>query len=96
MKAHGQHGGCQCERVEQAEASVSLYIDFEDALKLSTAIQSAVLELNRYNRRPQQGIRRMGLLISVKAKNVMVLHGHLRRPREKAPKREAHKSSNSK
>jgi hypothetical protein len=45
--------------------SVNIYMTFEEALKISLAIQSCVMNLNRYNRRKAAG-RDMGMLLSLK------------------------------
>lgn len=64
------HGGCQYVRTSPdmaAKGIKSLNIDltFAEALRLSTAIQSAVMALNRYDRRDKGG-KEMGLCLSVK------------------------------
>lgn len=84
-KAEEYHGVCQYDRLMPGKESVSLFLGFDDALRLSVAIQSAILELNRYNRATKQG-KRMGLCISVRTKNrsVSVWHGRLRDAKNKA------------
>jgi hypothetical protein len=49
----------------QGVKSVNIELSFEDALRLSLAIQSAVLNLNRFNRATVAG-REMGMLLSLK------------------------------
>jgi hypothetical protein len=54
-KADDYHGGCQYVRTqpniaEQGIKSVNIEMSFEDALRLSLAIQSALVSLNRYSR----------------------------------------------
>ena len=45
--------------------SVNIEMTFEEALRLSLAIQSCVMQLNRYKRSATEG-REMGMLLSVK------------------------------
>jgi len=45
--------------------ALNIKMSFDEAVKLSLAIQSAVLKLNRYNRSIKAG-KQMGLLLSVK------------------------------
>src|SRR5947209_7862876 len=44
--------------------SINIEISFEEAMKLSLAIQSCLMQLNRYNRSTTTG-REMGLLLSI-------------------------------
>ena len=69
-KQHDYHGSCHFERTKpdidaKGVESVNIELTFEDALRLSTAIQSAVIRLNRYNRSTTKG-RVMGMCLSVK------------------------------
>lgn len=69
-KGEDYHGGCRFSRTSpdlrsKNTPSVNIDIPFEEALKLGTAIQSALLRLNRYNRSSKSG-RNMGMCLSVK------------------------------
>lgn len=44
--------------------SINIEMSFEEAMKLSLAIQSCLMQLNRYNRSTTAG-REMGLLLSI-------------------------------
>jgi hypothetical protein len=63
------HGGCQYIRTQPklAKKSVNVELSFEEAMRLSLAIQSALIQLNRYNRGTRAG-REMGVLLSIKRK----------------------------
>lgn len=67
--------------------SVNIELPFEEALRLSTAIQSAVLNLNRYNRNNKSG-REMGLLLSLKTDSsaISVIETRVRPPQSKSAK----------
>lgn len=70
-KGDDYHGGCRFIRTkpdigEQGIKSVNIEIDFDEALRLAAAIQSAVLRLNRYNRSSSKG-KLMGLCLSLKS-----------------------------
>lgn len=45
--------------------SANIQMTFEEAIRLSLAIQSCVMQLNRYNRSATEG-RDMGTLLSIK------------------------------
>lgn len=69
-KTDDYHGTCQYVRTQpdiaqQGIKSVNIEISFEHALRLSLALQSAVLNLNRTNRNTTIG-REMGILLSIK------------------------------
>lgn len=88
-KGEDYHGGCRFDRTSpdmKSKGLQSLNIDlsFEDALRLSTAIQSAVMKLNRYDRRDGEG-KRMGLLLSIKENGsaISVAEVRLRKPADK-------------
>lgn len=49
----------------QGIKSINIDLSFDEALKLSLAVQSALIALNRYNRSTTVG-REMGLLLSIK------------------------------
>ena len=68
-KMDDYHGGCRLNRIvpdiaAKGVKSVNIELSFEEALRLATAIQSAILKLNRYNRTSKGG-REMGLCLSV-------------------------------
>jgi hypothetical protein len=71
FKAEDYHGGCRLVRVspaglaQQTEA-LNLEMSLEQALRLSLALQSALVSLNRYNRATVVG-REMGVLLMVDA-----------------------------
>jgi len=57
-------GGCNIEKLSPAKEditaqtkSLNIYISFEEALKLSLALQDRLLELNRYDRRIKENVR---------------------------------------
>jgi len=69
-KAEDYHGLVSYVRTQpdvaaQGVKSINVELSFEMALRLSLAVQSAVLNLNRYNRSTTKG-RDMGLLLSLK------------------------------
>ncbi len=69
-KKDDYHGSCRFVRTspdmaEKGVQSVNIELTFEEALRLSMAIQSAILRLNRYNRNDTKG-RDMGLCLSLK------------------------------
>jgi len=69
-KADDYHGLVNYVRTQpdvaaQGVKSINIEMSFEMALRLSLAVQSAVLSLNRYNRSTTKG-RDMGLLLSIK------------------------------
>src|SRR5579872_1875857 len=69
-KKDDYHGGCRYVRTmpdlpEKGVQSVNIELTFEDALRLSVAIQSAVMRLNRYSRSTREG-KGMGLCLSLK------------------------------
>lgn len=70
MKAEDYHGIAKYEKTNPDVSSVSLpslnvYFNFEEAIRLSLAIQSCVLSLNRFNRATVAG-KDMGMLLSLK------------------------------
>src|SRR5712691_6173563 len=69
-KADDYHGladyvRTQPDIAEQGVKSVNIEMTFEEALRLSLAIQSCVMQLNRYKRSATEG-REMGMLLSIK------------------------------
>jgi hypothetical protein len=89
-KLDDYHGGCGVydlspDIAAKGVKSVNTNITFEDAMRLSTAIQSAILKLNRYNRSTKVG-NQMGLCLSLKSgdKSITVIEVPLRKPKPKA------------
>lgn len=75
-KADDYHGGCRYTRTQPDIAthgvkSVNIEMTFQEAMRLSLAIQSALLSLNTYNRSTSVG-REMGLLLSVKTDSTAI------------------------
>jgi hypothetical protein len=75
-KAEDYYGGCNFtgaspDLYERGIKSLNLEIPFEDALKLSLAVQACLQSLNRYNRGTAVG-RSMGMLLSIKMDNSSV------------------------
>jgi hypothetical protein len=72
-KAEDYHGGCRYQRTlpdiaSQGISSANVEIPFEEALKLSLALQSCLIALNK-NKRSTIGGKRMGVLLSLKTEN---------------------------
>ena len=66
------HGGCVCASLSPAlnpeiVPSVNMNLTLDEALRLSTALQSAILRLNRYNRSTTKG-KSVGIGLSLKIK----------------------------
>jgi hypothetical protein len=79
QKAEDYHGSCKYVRTSPDIApkgvpSVNVELTFNEAMRLSVAIQAAILGLNRHNRTTKLG-RKMGLCISIKTdtKSIAVL-----------------------
>jgi hypothetical protein len=75
-KVADYHGTCRYVRTSPDIAangvkSVNIELTFEEALRFATAIQSAVLNLNRYNRNKKDG-REMGLCLSLKTQSTAI------------------------
>src|SRR5260370_22329586 len=51
----------------QGVKSINVYLTFEEALRLSLAVQSCVMNLNRYDRASSAG-RKMGMLLSLQTR----------------------------
>jgi hypothetical protein len=69
-KGDDYHGGARFLRsspdlVAQGVKSVNLDLTFEEALKLSVALQSCLQAVNRYSRSTSKG-KAMGVLLSIK------------------------------
>jgi hypothetical protein len=83
-KADNYHGSCQIAWLPPAyedtkpgmPKSLNLGISFEEALKLSLALQACLQSLNRYNRSIKKG-KNMGVILSFKfdEKQVTVFEG---------------------
>jgi hypothetical protein len=89
LKADDYHGlagyvRTQPDIAEKGVKSVNIEITFEEALRLSLAIQSCVMQLNRYKRSATEG-REMGMLLSIKtdSKAITVIEKRVR-PQEEA------------
>ena len=75
-KAEDYHGGARYTRASpdvyaQGVKSLNLEIPFDEALKLHLAIESCLLNLNRFNRGTKKG-RSMGMLLSIKMDNCSI------------------------
>jgi hypothetical protein len=76
VKSADYHGGASYERTQPDVASegvesINVFFTFQEALKLSLAVQSCVLNVNKYNRSTKAG-RNVGLLLSFKTKTKTV------------------------
>src|SRR5262245_32073801 len=70
MKADDYHGLAEYVRTQpdvaaQGVKSINIEMSFEEAVRFSLAVQSCVMQLNRYKRSAKEG-REMGLCLSVK------------------------------
>ena len=70
IKAEDYHGLADYVRTQpdvatQGVRSINIELTFEEALRLSLAIQSCLMQLNRYKRSTTAG-REMGMLLSIK------------------------------
>jgi hypothetical protein len=70
MKAEDYHGLAEYVRTRpdvaaQGVKSINIEMSFEEAVRLSLAVQSRVMQLNRYKRSAKEG-REMGMCLSVK------------------------------
>lgn len=70
QKSDDYHGSCRYVRTSPDVAadgvkSVNVEMTFDQAMRLSVALQSAILGLNRHNRTSKVG-REMGLCLSIK------------------------------
>jgi hypothetical protein len=89
-KAVDYHGASRFTRVSpdvalQGVKSLNIEVPFDEALKLSLALDACLHALNRYNRSTTKG-RAMGLLLSVKMDNssIAVIEAPLRSPKRKS------------
>jgi len=69
-KSEDYHGTVRYARTQpdvasQGVRSINIETTFEEAMKMSLAIQACLIQLNRYNRRNTAG-REMGMLLSIK------------------------------
>jgi hypothetical protein len=74
LKAEDYHGSCMIARIPKVfqaggdgamPKSLNLHISFEDALKLSVAIQSCVMAMNRYKRSTSHA-KKLAMCLSIK------------------------------
>lgn len=70
LKADNYHGlagyvRTQPDIAEKGVKSVNIQMTFEEAIRFSLAIQSCVMQLNRYKRSATEG-REMGMVLSIK------------------------------
>lgn len=70
MKADDYHGlasyiRTQPDIVAKGVKAINIEMSFEEAIRFSLAVQSCVMQLNRFNRATTEG-REMGLVLSVK------------------------------
>ena len=89
-KLDDYHGACSVDSLSPDIAakgvrSVNINITFVEALRFSTAVQSAILKLNRYNRSTKAGSQ-MGLCLSLKTdvESIAVIETPLRKRKPKA------------
>ena len=85
-KAPDYHGGARYERTLPDAAagglkSLNVELSFEEAMKLSVALQSCIMQLNRNNRATECG-REMGVLLSIKTGRRSISVIEKRVPRE--------------
>jgi len=76
-KAEDYHGGCRYRRTlpdvaSSGVKSVNIEVPLEEALKLSLALQSCLLSLNKISRKDKIG-KRMGVVLSVKTENETIV-----------------------
>jgi hypothetical protein len=72
-KAKDNHGGGRYVRTlpdvaNKGVGSLNVELSFEEAMRLSVALQSCIMSLNRYKRSTVPG-REMGVLLSIKTGN---------------------------
>ena len=72
IKSADYHGSASFSKTSpdvagQGVKSINVYLPFEEALRLSLAVQSCVMNLNRYDR-ASSAERKMGMLLSLKTK----------------------------
>lgn len=75
-KATDYHGACRYVRtspdvVQKGVKSLNVEMQFEEALKLRLALDSALLSLNRYNRSTSKG-KGMGVVLSIKTETLSI------------------------
>lgn len=87
-KAEDYHGACKIEKLPSAYTdpdselpkSINMHISFEEAMKLSTSIQSCILSLNKYNRNTKKE-KDMSMCVSIKfqEKQIAIIEEPMRR-----------------
>ena len=89
QKKDDYHGSCRYVRTtpdieSKGIKSANLELTIEQAMQLSLALQSGLLDLNRYNRSTKAG-REMGLCLSVKtdANTISVIETKVKEPKKK-------------
>ena len=77
----------------QGVKSINIEMSFDEALKLSLAIQSCLMQLNRYNRSTTAG-REMGILLSMRtaSNTITVIEKRVRPKQERLSKSESEDS----
>lgn len=95
-KAKDYHGGARFTRLspdvaEKGIKSLNIDVPFEEALKLSLALDSCLQAINRYNRSTSKG-RAMGVCLSVKMQNsaISVIEVSIRSPHESSDDSRSH------
>lgn len=73
QKKDDYHGGCRYVRTlpdvaAKGVKSVNVELSFEDALKFSLAVQSALMSINKVSRKNRAG-KAMGIVLSIKTDN---------------------------
>ncbi len=76
MKADDYHGLAEYVRTQpdvaaQGVKSINIELSFEEAVRFSLAVQSCVMQLNRYKRSAKEG-REMGMCRSVKTETTTI------------------------
>jgi len=76
QKARDYHGSAHFGRIspdvrKQGVKSLNIEVPFEEALKLSLALNSCVQAINRYNRSTKEG-RAMGVVLAIKMDNSFI------------------------
>ena len=76
QKTEDYHGSCRYVRIlpdigASGIKSVNIELTFEEAMRLATVSQSAILNLNRYNRNMTDG-KEMGLCLSSKTQSTAI------------------------
>lgn len=84
MKADDYHGLAEYARTQpdvaaQGVKSINIEMPFEEAVRFALAVQSCVMQLNRYKRSAKEG-REMGMSLSIKTetKTITVIEKRVR------------------